>query len=787
MSHEHLESIDYDSPWTQEEFLAYDNRLLEDAKNAPQADKYEELFELCSSYMNDEQLRVINRAYNFARLKHAKQRRRSGEPYINHPVEVGIILAHISMDQDTVASAVLHDTVEDTDTSLKVVEHLFGAEVAGLVDGVTKLTNIEVDSLSAQQAQNLRKMFLAMSKDIRVIIIKLADRLHNMRTLMALPEDRRIFKAKETLEIYTPLANRLGISSMKWELEDLAFFYLEPAKYQQIQRMVSESRSKREAYLAQVITILESEIDNLDGSFQINGRPKHLYSIYQKMKSKDKDFSEIYDLIALRVITKTIKDCYSVLGTVHSLWKPMPGRFKDYIAMPKFNMYQSLHTTVIGPAGRPLEIQIRTEEMHKQDEYGIAAHWLYKESGNSLGDKDEQSKSLDEKLGWLKRTLDWQSLDDMSDPQEYLDSLKIDLFDSEVFVFTPKGDVMSLRMGSTPIDFAYAIHTEVGHHCVGAKVNGSVVPLSYELQLGDRVEIITQKNSAPSRDWLNIVKTSSARAKIKSYFSKISKDDDTLNGKEMLARELRKSGLGISNSRSTRVLNEVASNLGLGSIDDLFASIGAGKTTVRLVANKVLNLLDKENDPALEAEKRALLSFEVPMKAPRANRPKKKRSQNQGVIVGGDAGDGMLVRLAHCCNPVVGDDIIGFITRGRGISVHRANCPNAQDLLKNPERMIDVSWDHDQNLDSQVEIVITAQDRLRLLQDITVTIADYGVNILSAATHTDKSGMVEMRLLLELSSIAQLDALLRKVKQVEGVRNARRLNPGEGATTKKKH
>lgn len=758
-------------------------------EDAPRADHFDELIEKAKSYLPDKEVARLERAYEFAVMKHAKQFRRSGEPYINHPVEVALILCDMHMDTDTVISALLHDTVEDTDTSLQQVTELFNKEIAGLVDGVTKLTNIEVDSLSAQQAQNLRKMFLAMSKDIRVIIIKLADRLHNMRTLMALPEDRRIFKSRETMEIYAPLANRLGISSMKWELEDLSFFYLEPAKYQQISKMVAESRNARQEYLEQTISRLREELERVGvEGFSINGRPKHLYSIYQKMKNKGKDFSEIYDLIALRVITKTVKDCYGVLGSVHSLWHPMPGRFKDYIAMPKYNMYQSLHTTVIGPAGRPLEIQIRTEEMHQQAEYGIAAHWLYKEAGNSEGNKSAEAQNLDERLGWLKRLLSWQENDDMSDPNEYLESLKIDLFETEVFVFTPKGEVMSLRAGSTPIDFAYAIHTEVGHHCIGAKVNGSVVPLSYELQLGDRVEILTQKNSYPSRDWLNIVKTPSARAKIRGYFSKVTRSDDLANGQQILAKELRKAGFGISNSKTTRALNHVTETFGLQSVDDLFASVGAGKLTPRMVTNKVTALLDKDKDPALEAEKRALLSLDTPMKAPRAARldKKKRQTSSNGVVVKGSDAD-MLVRLAHCCNPVAGDEIVGFVTRGRGVSVHRVNCPNAKELMKEKGRLIEVAWDTSQASMFQVEIVLEAVDRMRLLQDITITIGDSGANILSASTHTGRDGIVQMRFLVELSEIAHLDSLLRSLRGVEGIIDARRLLPGEGAVTQKKN
>ncbi len=454
-------------------------------------ERFAELQEVTGAYLSEEDEELLARAFSFADMAHKGQCRKSGEPFIVHPVEVALILADLRMDVETLCAALIHDTVEDSDVTLAEVEETFNERIAHLVDGVTKISRIEVESLSDEQAQTIRKMFVAMSKDIRVIVIKLADRLHNMRTLAALREDRRIFKSRETLEIYAPIAHRLGINSIKWELEDLAFFYLEPNKYKQISRMVTESRAEREEYLEQIIGILHGEMEKVGIQAQIMGRPKHLYSIYQKMTKKGKGFSEIYDLIAVRVIVKSVKDCYSALGAVHTLWHPMPGRFKDYIAMPKFNMYQSLHTTVIGPAGRPLEVQIRTEEMHRQSEYGVAAHWRYKEKGGKGGD------ALDQQLSWLRQMVDWQ--DETQDSREFLKDLKVDLAPTEVFVFTPKGEVMSLRAGSTPVDFAYAIHTEVGNHCVGAKVNGAIVPLTYELQLGDRVEILTQKSASPSR------------------------------------------------------------------------------------------------------------------------------------------------------------------------------------------------------------------------------------------------------------------------------------------------
>ena len=756
-----------------------------------QLDNFPVLRECAASYLSPAEVEKIERAYEFARAHHRDQKRKSGEPYINHPVEVAIILAkNLHSDVDMLCAGLLHDTVEDTDATLDELSELFGPQVSELVDGVTKLTNISVSSLSEQQALNLRKMFLAMAKDIRVIIIKLADRLHNMRTLMAIPEDRRIFKANETMSIYAPLANRLGISSIKWELEDLSFFYLDPAKYRQVARMVAESRAEREAYLETVKTILRDELTKAKiEHFRIMGRPKHLYSIYMKMKNKGKDFSEIYDLIALRVITDDVRECYGVLGAVHALWTPMPGRFKDYIAMPKFNMYQSLHTTVIGPAGRPLEVQIRTEEMNEHAEYGIAAHWLYKQAGNSDGDKQSSAQRLDDQLAWLGRTLDWTQQDDLSDPQEFLEAVKIDLYDSEVFVFTPAGEVQVLRAGSTPIDFAYAVHTEVGHHCIGAKVNGTVVPLSYELQMGDRVEIITQNNAKPSRDWLNIVKTPGARQKIRSYFSRMTKADDSAAGRDQLARELRKVGLGISTPRTVRALRSVAVEFGVSGPEDLFVFICNGKVSARTVATKVKAILDDVVDTQAEAEKRALESLQNPVCTPRLSRRaqnsterKKRALASNGVLV--DGADGMLVRLAHCCNPVMGDDIVGFVTRGRGVSVHRADCPNVTDLRKSEGRMIGVSWDTGLSSTFQVEIVVEAMDRTRLLVDVSTAISDAGGNIVSCGTKTDKNGISNLRFLVELSNVKALDPLLHRLASYEGVFDARRALPGESSRKK---
>ena len=750
------------------------------------ADNYDRLSELIGKYMSEADREKAERAYCFAAEKHRDQKRRSGELYINHPVEVAIILAELKMDCDVVCAALLHDTVEDTETSLADVAGIFGETVGELVDGVTKLTNIEVDSMDEKQALNLRKMFLAMSRDIRVVIVKLADRLHNMRTLAALREDRRLFKARETMDVYAPLADRLGMSSIKWELEDLSFFYLEPEAYQRIARMVAESREARERYLAETIKTLDEELRRVGlTGFSIKGRSKHYWSIHQKMRRKGKEFSEIYDLVALRVITNTVGDCYSALGAVHSLWHPMPGRFKDYIAMPKFNNYQSLHTTVIGPTARPLEIQIRTYEMHEQAEYGIAAHWLYKRSGGSTASKSSDAQRLDDQINWLRRSLDWAVDDEIGDPKEFLHSLKVDLFDQEIFVFTPKGEVMSLRAGSTPLDFAYAVHTEVGNHCVGAKVNGAVAPLSHELAMGDRIEILTNKSARPSRDWLNLVRTPSAKSKLRRYFAAATKDEDATAGREKLARDLRRRGYGISTPRTTRALNAVADQLNYKQLEDVFAAIGSGKVAVRMVGNKVAQILDPKPEGA--ASKAEAIAEIARQPARGSNRkPQRRGKASSGVVVKGESADALLVRLAHCCNPVAGDEIVGFITRGRGVSVHRANCPNVKGLMEHPERMIEVDWDGAADALFQVEVVVECLDRMGLLKDVTIAIGDAGGNILSAATATDREGVATLRFLVEISDASGLDPLLTAISSVESVYDARRLMPGEGGAQMKR-
>ncbi|MDO5117146.1 MAG: bifunctional (p)ppGpp synthetase/guanosine-3',5'-bis(diphosphate) 3'-pyrophosphohydrolase [Eggerthellaceae bacterium] len=749
------------------------NRASESGVLATPEERFEVLEDMVAGYASEDDLALLEKAYRFAEKAHEGQCRKSGEPFIAHPVEVAIILADLRMDIETLCAALLHDTVEDTNATAESVTKEFGEQIAALVEGVTKISRIEVGSLTEEQAQTIRKMLVAMNQDIRVIVIKLADRLHNMRTLRALSEDRRIYKSRETLEVYAPIAHRLGIDSIKWELEDLAFFYLEPNKYKQVSRMVMESRAEREAYLNQVIEALRNEMDRANINCHIMGRPKHLYSIYQKMTRKGKGFSEIYDLIAVRIIVKTMPECYSALGAVHSLWHPIPGRFKDYIAMPKLNMYQSLHTTVIGPAARPLEVQIRTEEMHRTSEYGVAAHWRYKENGSTADDH------LERQLAWLRQMIDWQ--DETSDSREFLKELKFDLAPSEVYVFTPKGEVIGLRAGSTPVDFAYAIHTEVGNHCVGAKVNGSIVPLTYTLKVGDRVEILTQKSATPSRDWLSIVQTPSARSKIRAYFSKMSRSDDLQLGRAQLLREMRKNGFGISSAQSMRAIKTVSEHMGYKDADEMYVKIGLGKESAQHVANRLLKLLvDRGTEDAATpglGSSTSSTGKPAPMLTS-VKRPKKHETHSSnGVVVKGI--DDVLVRLSHCCNPVPGDEIIGFVTRGRGVSVHRADCPNAKDLRRTPERIIEVSWADSLkgNMTYTFDLHVQAIHRSNLLRDVTIAISEIGANIVSCSTNVHKDGIAEMHFTYELSDVEQARNLLQRVQEIDGVFDASRTAP----------
>jgi GTP pyrophosphokinase len=719
------------------------------------AETIEGLLGKVRSYNPRGNLNLIENAYSFAKKYHQDQYRFSGDEFIQHPLEVAMTLADLELDTITIAAALLHDVVEDTELTIDDIRAHFGDEIAGIIDGVTKLERLNFESREAAQAETFRKLFVAMAEDIRVILIKLADRLHNMRTLYHLSEEKQRQKARETLDIYAPIAHRLGITQLRWQLEDLAFATLYPLRYQEIVQMVNQRRPEREAYVKEVEKSLGKQLKALKIEAEINGRVKHFYSIYTKMINRGREFDEIYDLFAIRVVTQSVKDCYAVLGVVHSLWKPLPGRFKDYIAMPKFNMYQSLHTTVVGPQGKPLEIQIRTREMHRTAEYGIAAHWRYKEAH---GSRDK----IKERLTWLRGILEWQR--DLRDPQEFMEGLKIDLFRDEVFVFTPKGDVVNLPKGSTPIDFAYTIHTEVGHSCVGAKVNDKIVPLEYQLQNGDIVKIITSKTSTgPSQDWLKIVKTPRARTKIRQWFSKERRVEDAQEGKELLHKALRKSKLPVQQIFSTDILEEIARDeYNFLSAEDLLASIGAGKTSPIQVAN----LLALRIAPVEEIEEAVTI----------APRPRKRApAYSRGIKVEGV--ENVLVRIAHCCHPVPNDEIIGFVTRGRGVSVHRRDCPNALHMSGQGYREIEVSWDTQQPTTFQVEIKVEAMDRPRLLRDITTVMGEFHVNILSATMNINDEGMAISRFTFELGNIAHLEDILRNIRKIESVFNAYRVVP----------
>ncbi len=708
------------------------------------------------------------KAFLFACEHHADQRRQSGEDFITHPVGVARICAGMRLDTETLCAALLHDTVEDTTASLDEVREQFGEEVSGLVDGVTKLTGITFQSRDEAQAENYRKMMVAMATDIRVILIKLADRLHNMRTLGAMSKQKQIEKAKETLEIYAPLAHRLGIHAIKWELEDLAFATLHPRKYQEIKGLVNQQREERERYVAKAGGYLAKELEALGIQSEISGRAKHFYSIYSKMTRKGREFNEIYDLTAMRVIVDSVKDCYGAVGVIHSLWKPLPGRFKDMVAMPKFNMYQALHTTVIGPEGRPLEIQIRTSDMHETAEYGVAAHWRYKE--NSAGRVDP----TDQKLKWLKSLLDWQG--DPEDPTEFTDQLRGELIEDEVFVFTPKGEVKSLAMGATPLDFAYEIHTDVGHRCVGARVNGKIVPLHYELQSGDIVEILTSKRErGPSRDWLALVKTTRARNKIKAWFKAESRDDSEHTGRELLQEHLNKAGLPAQKLTGSPLLADVIRELGFKKADDFYIALGAAKVSPKVVVNKVLQRL-KQGEAGVEEPKPGEDLLMDRRKAPALRRPDGNAAKF-GIQVEGVAD--VPLRLAKCCRPVSGDPIVGYVSLGRGITIHRDDCPNVAALRKDPERFVPVSWDGENETGFKVEIQVDAWDRHRLLEDLSRTFAEAGINIVEARCLVQHP-MTRNRFVIEVGDTQALKAAINRLRAIDSVFDAYRVIPAGG-------
>ena len=735
-----------------------------------------DLFAIVSEHAADSSVEIdhsrVQDAFVFACAHHAAQRRKSGEDFIVHPVGVARICASMRLDTETLCAALLHDTVEDTSASIEEVTERFGEEISGIVDGVTKLKDITFQSRDEAQANNYRKMMVAMATDVRVILIKLADRLHNMRTIEAMSKQKQIEKARETLEIYAPLAHRLGIHAIKWELEDLAFATLHPRKYQEIKALVAQQRDEREHFVTEAGEYLRSELSDVGIEAQIAGRAKHFYSIYSKMTKKGREFNEIYDLTAMRVIVDSVKDCYGAVGVIHSIWKPLPGRFKDFIAMPKFNMYQSLHTTVIGPEGRPLEIQIRTHEMHEMAEFGVAAHWVYK---TPSGPGEEQRPGWpgggeDAKLKWLRSMLDFQH--DLSDPREFMETLRSDLFQEEVYVFTPKGEVRSLAAGATPLDFAYEVHTEIGHRCVGARVNGKIVPLHYELQSGDIVEILTAKRErGPSRDWLAMVKTTRARNKIKAWFKAESRVDTEHTGRELLQEQLRKQGLPAQKITGSALLADVIREVGYRKADDFYIALGAAKISPKLVVNKVMQRLKQGESADGEDSDADLLRVGRPRRRP------SKSSGQYGIRVEGV--DDVMLRLAKCCRPVPGDDIVGYISLGRGITIHRADCPNTALLQKNPERFTNVSWEGDQSTGFIVEIQVDAWDRHRLLEDLSRAFSESGGNILEARC-LSMGPMVKNRFVVEMADTHTLKSAVTRLRNTESVFDAYRVTPGAG-------
>ena len=700
---------------------------------------------------------ALTRAFDFACDRHADQMRRSGDEFITHPVGVAQICAGMRLDTETLCAALLHDTVEDTSASLEEIRAEFGEEVAQLVDGVTKLTGMTFESRDERQAENYRKMMVAMATDVRVILIKLADRLHNMRTLGALPKQKQMAKSRETLEIYAPLAHRLGIHAIKWELEDLSFATLHPRKYKEIKQLVAQQRDEREVYVNQAGEFLGEELKAVGIEAEISGRAKHFYSIYTKMTKKGREFNEIFDLTAMRVIVGSVKDCYGAIGVIHSLWKPLPGRFKDFVAMPKANMYQALHTTVIGPEGKPLEIQIRTGEMHSLAEYGIAAHVAYKEGGSADPKR--------EKMTWLRQLVEAEG---EQDPAEFLESLKVDLFEDEVFVFTPKGEVKNLSAGSTPLDFAYAVHTDVGHRCVGAKVNGSIVPLHYQLRSGDIVEVLTAKqNRGPSRDWLKLVRTSRARNKIRAFFKQERREDAEKKGRDALEESLRKRGLPMQKLVMSPLLAQVIREMGFHKATEFYIALGQGKVSTKAVANKLMQRL-KEGE-AVEEEQPIGLEGAREDKARRT-----KDASNYGIRVRG--ADNVAVRLAKCCRPVPGDTIAGYVSLGRGITIHRADCKNVKALMKSPERFVEVAWEGENESSYRVELQIDAYDRTRLLEDLSRTFSEAGINILGASCMT-KHPMVKNRFVVEVGDTEQIKQCISRLRNVESVFDAYRITP----------
>ncbi len=706
-------------------------------------------------------LALLQRAYDVAEAAHAGQTRKSGDPYITHPLAVATVLAGLGMDTTTLVAALLHDTVEDTGATLDSITADFGSEVAYLVDGVTKIDKVKFGD--AAQAETIRKMIVAMARDPRVLVIKLADRLHNMRTLRFLPPEKQEKKARETLEILAPLAHRLGMNTIKWELEDLAFATLYPKRYDEIVRLVAERAPSRDTYLAEVTTAVTEQLKAAKIEAVVTGRPKHYYSIYQKMIVRGRDFTDIYDLVGIRILVDSVRDCYAALGIMHAHWQPVPGRFKDFVAMPKFNMYQSLHTTVIGPQGKPVELQIRSHDMHRTAEYGIAAHWKYKEKARSGGGPSIPSPAGDDML-WLRQLLDWQR--EAQEPGEFLESLRYDLGPREVFVFTPKGDVISLPGSSTPVDFAYAVHTEVGHRCIGARVNGSLVSLESKLSNGDVVEVFTSRSptAGPSKDWLSFVGSSRARTKIRQWFTKERREDAVEAGKDALTKAMRKAGLPLQRLLGGEALTTLAADLHYADVSALYAAVGEHQVSAASVVEKLLIALGGSEGATEDIAETA-----IPTKRTVA----RTAGGDPGVVVHGMAD--VWAKLAKCCTPVPGDDILGFVTRGGGVSVHRTDCTNAADLQRKPERLVEVDWASQPGAVFLVAIQVEALDRHRLLSDVTRALADERVNILSASVQTSRDRVAISRFTFELADPAHLGAVLQTVRNVDGVFDVERV------------
>lgn len=721
-----------------------------------------DFMEYIHTYLTDDECDQVLKAFELADKAHEGQFRASGEPYIMHPLAVADILAHLQIDHITLMAALMHDVVEDTSYSKEDLEEMFGSEVAFLVDGVTKLNQFQYETKEDRQMENYRKMILAMAKDVRVVVIKLGDRLHNMRTLKHMRSDKQKRIAKETLEIFAPLAHRLGIFNVKWELEDLSFRYLEPEKYYDLVDQMKQKRQVREDIVNDTMRQLTKALSEAHIKADIKGRPKHFYSIYKKMKKDNRDLSQIYDLLAVRVIVDSIPDCYAVLGIAHSLWKPLPYRFKDYISMPKSNMYQSLHTTVIGTMGQPVEIQIRTWEMHRVSEYGVAAHWRYKE-GNKNGDKE-----FDQKVAWLRQVLEWQ---DTSNPTELVNALKLDVFSGEVFVFTPKGDVVKLPIGSVPLDFAYRVHTDVGHHCVGAKVNGKIVPLDYTLQNGDIVDIITSKTGRPSLDWLNIVGSSESKSKIRNWFKRENKAENIEKGLDSLEKEAKRLNHNWKELCADNRLQHVTKQLKAGTEEEMFAACGYGGIPVSTVLLRLIELYKKSKE--VEESKRSTEQIIEKLKS----QGQKKTKNGTGVLVKGEAG--VMVRMAKCCNPVPGDDIIGYITRGRGVSIHRCDCPSMGHSAEDLERMIEVSWDGSSGESFHVGIDIQAYDRAGILMEVMAVLSELKITItnINAKVQEDTKN-VSINLVVDIRDISQLDFVMTKLRRIREVYTVQRSKGG---------